>query len=878
MGFQETTSPTEARQPASTGDYVMAEAAENLRKSSTGERAPEQSWSKMGAEIGGTFAAGIAGTAFWALAGRAGLGVPGKIIGTALLSGGARTGVQTGIEHAFVDDKDRSTTKDMFLWGMVDGFAGVAGAAAEARMASWYTKKLGMSYLGSGVSQDLAFNAGRKAVENSLAAKLKLNAARGVTGGAVGGFVWGVPHELHENKDQLHTAQGWGEVGKGLVLDTTLGGVSGGIFSSAFTAAANYRDVAGYVGAALRGDRGQTKVRLLHFNDMHSSLLGDESTLSQLAHRAKELRTDASKNGRSSLLFDAGDNFSGTPEAGLSDVGYLETKAIQKMGADGFVPGNHVADAGNAEVDIHGWYRAITRIRSELNRDIPGVAANIEVPAYPGFAGPNGQIYKPYRVVEIAGANGQTERVGVVGLVTKELIDGAKTGDIKYLDPEQEAKRWISHLNKPASEGGEGINKVIVLSHLGRNEDVQLAKNVQGISYIVSAHSHDAEPVILWGRNAATGWDVPILQAGSQAKWLAQTDLSFKPNGAADKYRTFGRLHRIDSSVPHDPEIRDFLHQHLRPMLDLENQKLNATVAGAFHMDGVRGSFGRQTELGYLIARGIREEVNNRLPQLNATRMEQGLEPIKPLHIMLKHTGEIREELPAGQPSIRTVARMFLNTGSVERETRELAAAQLTGDELLRVLNFGVQDFPTPVHLQNNGDRGWPKISRMIREVFGAAADDPHHDYPGNFLQTDGLKYDIDLGMPPGQRVKSIEVLNPTTGEYMPIVPDQKYHVLTYNHPIEKWNKNGVFGPELQAGGEQAIRNHVNAQSIPLSQVDLMKDFLERQQMINPIQFWSENIRNYTPPRWRPFVRPTFGTMSGVAANEEAASGKKQTN
>lgn len=856
----------ELHDKANSGDVVMNEAAENLRQNLTNQSSQSHPWAKVGIEFGGTLGAGVAGTAFWALASRSELGLPIRLLGTALISGTTRAGIQTGLENAFLDEKERTSTKEQFLWGIADGFAGVAGAAAESKIGAWYTKRLGTSYLGAGISEELAATAGRKAVENSLASKFRLNAVRGIAGGAAGGFTWGVPHSLHDHWNQLGTTEGWKGVYKELAVDTAFGGVTGGVFSTTLTALTNARDLAGYAGAKLRGDEGLTKVRLMHYNDMHSSLLGDESTLSQLSTKAKELRADASKKGMSALLFDAGDNFSGTPEAGLSDVGYVETRGGLKAGVDAFVPGNHVADAGNAEVDVQGWVRMIKGLRNEMGGDVPAVAANIEIPSHPNFSGPNGQIYKPYRVLEVAGPNGTTERVGVVGLVTKELADAAKTGDITYLDAESSARRWIEHLNKPVSEGGEGINKVIVLSHLGRNEDLSLARNVKGISYIVSAHSHDAEPVIVWGRNGQTGWDVPVLQAGSQAKWLGQTDLVFKPTGAADKYRTFGQLHRIDESIPHDPVVRDFLHRELAPMLDLENQKINAMVTDAFHMDGVRGAYGRQTPLGYLVSKGILDGVNRRLPEVNAVRLQQGLEPLEPVNIMLKHTGEIREALPAGTPSQRVVARMFLNTGSVERETRELAMASLTGDELERVLNFGISDFPKPVHLQVE-DRGWPRIARMIRETFGSYPDEAYHDYPGNFLQTEGLRYKIDLSKPVGQRISGIEVWDAATNQFVPVDPGKSYRVLTYNHPIEKWNKNGVFGPEMQAAGEQAIRQHVDAVPIQLSQVDLMADYLSRQQVLNPADYISDHITNITPPRWNGTVRPRGATIAGTASD-----------
>lgn len=850
--------------PQNRGDAVMAEAAMNLRQDLTHGSAGH-SWEKTGAELTGTMAAGIAGSAVWAIAGRTELGIPLRVISTILASGGARVGVQGGIEHFFVPEKEKSSARELFGWGVVDGAAAVAGSAAEARMANWYTKRLGMGYLGAGISESLAETAGKKAIENSLEAKFKFSVVRGITGGATGGFVWGVPHELYNARTGLDTTAGWQHVADSLVKDTMLGGITGGAFAGTITAATNARDVAGYTLAKLTGDAGQTKMQLLHFNDMHSSLLGTESTLPQLSTKVNDLRADAARKGISSKLFDAGDNFSGTPEAGLSRAGYVETRAINDMGADGFVPGNHVADAGNADVDVTGWYEGIMRIRHELGRDIPGVAANIEVPKYPGFTGPNGTIYRPYRIMEVAGANGQTERVGLVGLVTKELEDAAKDGQIKYLDAETEANRWISHLNKPVSEGGEGINKVIVLSHLGRNEDLALARNVKGISYIVSAHSHDAEPVMLWGKNHQTGWDVPIMQAGSQAKWLAESQLSFKPSGAADKYRTFGQLHRISEDIPHDPKVQSFLEQHLGPMLDLENQKLDASVARPFHIDGARGSAGGQTPLGFLISKAVKDGVNEHLPELNAARAAQGLEPLEPVTIMLKHTGEIREELPAGAPSYRTVAKMFLNTGSVERETRELAIAKLTGSELEKVLNFGVEDFPSPM---NTGERGWAKVSGALKQMFQGEPPAQLHDYPGNFLQTDGLKYSIDLSKSPGQRVSNIEILDGATNQYRPVDPNESYRVLTFNHPIEKWNKNGVFGPELQSAGEAGIRAHVDAQSVPLSQVDLTIDYMNKAHILDPSAFNSDNITNLTPPSWRPTVRPTVGTIGGITVDE----------
>lgn len=854
---------------AAPGDLMSKAATDNFRAELLGQVEESSSWNKHGVEFGSSLVSGIGGTAYWAIAGRCGGGFAGKIVGTALTSGLLRLGVESQLEDIFLDSKEHTTKKEKFLWGVVDGFAGVVGTAAEARASQSYARKLGTDYLGVGISEGLAATAGRKAVENSLEAKFRMNAVRGVTGGAAGGLAWSLPHELYNHGSELDTIEGRSNLTRSVLLGTILGGVAGTVMSTSITALTNARDLSGYAAASLRGDAGLTKVRLLHFNDLHSSLLGDEATLSQLVTKTDQLRLDAKNRGLTALVFDAGDNFSGTPEAGLSEVGYIETRAINEhMQVDAFVPGNHVADRGNAEVDVAGWVGVIDRIGGELKRELPAVAANIEAVDFPGFSGPEGVLYRPYRVLEVKGPNGASERIGVVGLVTEELVLAANRGDLKYIDAQGAANRWIAHLNKPVSEGGEGINKVILLSHLGRNEDLKLAQNVKGVSYVISAHSHDAEPVIVWGKNAATGWDVPVMQAGSQAKWLAQADLTFRADGAADKYRTFGRLHPIDRTIEHHPGTRQFLLDKLGPVAELENVKLDAVVGATFNMDGIRGSEGRQTELGTLICKAMLDGVNRRLPAMNVARAEQGLKPLEQIPIILKLTGEVREALPAGVPSQRQIAKMFLNTGSVERETREMVSVAVTGQELERILNFGLADFPKPIHLKAT-DSGWPKVTRVLREVFGDYPDEPFHDYRGYFLQTDGLKYRMDLSKPVGARVDGIKVIDPSTGNFVPAESGQTYRVLTYNYPLEQWNKNGIFGAKLQAASEQAARQHVQAEPIRLSQVTLMSEWLERQGTVSPALYLSDNITNITPGRWQPMVRPR--PLSVIGAFEAAA-------
>ena len=75
------------------------------------------------------------------------------------------------------------------------------------------------------------------------------------------------------------------------------------------------------------------------------------------------------------------------------------------------------------------------------------------------------------------------EQVGPIGLTTEDTANIASPGDVTFENAVQKAKDTVAILK-------EGINKIVVLSHLGYDVDVNLAKEVEGIDIIVGGHSH----------------------------------------------------------------------------------------------------------------------------------------------------------------------------------------------------------------------------------------------------------------------------------------------------------------------------------------------------------------------------------------------------
>src|SRR5690606_17026625 len=107
---------------------------------------------------------------------------------------------------------------------------------------------------------------------------------------------------------------------------------------------------------------------------------------------------------------------------------------------------------------------------------------------------------------------------------------------------------------------GEGIDKVLLLSHVGFPRDQEIAAQVEGIAAIIGAHSHtllsnteeDAPSYATLVENPA-GRAVPIVQAGAYSKHLGDLTLIFDQDGYVAEATGDTRI--LDASIEPDPEI-----------------------------------------------------------------------------------------------------------------------------------------------------------------------------------------------------------------------------------------------------------------------------------------------------------------------------------
>jgi 5'-nucleotidase len=492
---------------------------------------------------------------------------------------------------------------------------------------------------------------------------------------------------------------------------------------------------------------------LLHVNDFHSYL---DPTSEKLAPEGKPTyvrlggwaRLQTAVNGvraetANVILLHAGDAVQG----GLYYMKYggrPEMEFLDRLGFDAFTPGNHEFDRGASYLaEILGYTR------------VPTVCANLDGSRVPALAAR----IKPYEIVERGG-----ERVGIVGLITPDTEFISSPGKVRFADTVHMATLIVRELQ------ARGVNKIVLLTHVGFEQDKRLAAEVPGVDVVVGGHSHTllgnagieamglrpaaAYPTVVKG---ADGSDVYVVTAWKWGRVLGRLDLTFdeaghviraegdpllvlgdgfkRKNDAGLKVEVQGAERKAllafiqadpeAAVVPADPAARKFLGPFSEGVEAMRNEVIGEAVLPLPHIrvPGVTDS-GEPLPTGSLIAPLV---CRSMLARLRGTG--------EPADIALLNAGGVRESVDQGDITMGTAYTLlpFNNT---------LVLLGLTGEQIRRTLETGV-------------DRG-----------------------QGAFLYAGGLRYTADMRRPEGGRVLCVDTLD-AAGDWTPLDPDRTYRVVT---------------------------------------------------------------------------------------------------
>ena len=210
-------------------------------------------------------------------------------------------------------------------------------------------------------------------------------------------------------------------------------------------------------------------------------------------------------------------------------------------------------------------------------------------------------------------------KYGIIGLVPPDLHVHVKLQEhLPDLNIEQDFNASIPEVQKQVDEfEKQGINKIIILSHAGYRQDLELAKSVRGVDIILGAHTHTLLEDVKENKNlfySKTGEPIVITQAGRDGEHFGILNVEFSKDGIitkvqnnigdTDKYRRnmiarnifeniLGKPEKVGYIKSAQPYPKDFLggeNPHCDFIMDALKSELNTDVA-FMNSANIRGKF-----------------------------------------------------------------------------------------------------------------------------------------------------------------------------------------------------------------------------------------------------------------------------------------------
>ncbi|WP_170782746.1 bifunctional metallophosphatase/5'-nucleotidase [Ruegeria lacuscaerulensis] len=468
------------------------------------------------------------------------------------------------------------------------------------------------------------------------------------------------------------------------------------------------------------------KLTILHTNDFHarfepinkydSGCSAEDNAEGECFGGSARLVTavnDARGRAENSILVDGGDQFQGSLFYTYYK-GKVAAEFMNKLSYDAMTVGNHEFDDG-PEV-LRGFIDSV---------DFPVLMSNADVKDEELLT----DKIKKSTVIEVGG-----EKIGLIGLTPEDTHDLASPGpNITFSDPVPAVQAEVDRLT------GEGVNKIIVLSHSGFGVDQRVASETTGVDVIVGGHSNTylsnvsdkaagPYPTVVNG--------VQIVQAYAYGKFLGELNVTFDDDG--NVVEAAGEPLIMDNTVTEDQSALDRIAELAVPLDEIRN-KVVASAADAIEGDRAVCRV-QECQMGNLVADAMLARV-----------ADQGVQ------IAIANSGGLRASIDPGDVTMGEVLTVlpFQNT---------LSTFQISGQGVIDALENGVS---------------------QVEEV------------KGRFPQVAGLTFTWDPAVAPNEgRISDVMVAK--DGGFVPIDPAATYLVVTNNYV-----RNGGDGYDMFEGDDK---------------------------------------------------------------------------
>ncbi|QIZ10547.1 bifunctional 2',3'-cyclic-nucleotide 2'-phosphodiesterase/3'-nucleotidase [Priestia megaterium] len=553
-------------------------------------------------------------------------------------------------------------------------------------------------------------------------------------------------------------------------------------------------------------------LRILETTDLHSNVLPYDYFkdapvtnygLAKTATLIQQARTEVDN----SMLFDAGDTIQGNPLASyvakVNKLGPNDThpiyKAMNYLKYDAGIVGNHEFNYG---LDY------LKDVQEEVQ--FPIVNANIYKDDHNSNPDDDLNYFTPYEIInktiKDSSGNESTIKVGVIGFAPPQIMQWDKdnlTGHVITKDIVSQAKKFIPQMK------AEGADVIVAIAHSGCDiaaEGQEAAENavydltkVPGIDAMLFGHAHvnfpgdasfngktgidntngkinDVQAVEagFWGNNLGV-LDLALVK-GANGKWTVDKTNSKSVNRAVKSDTASDATIVSDTQAIHDQTLA-----YVRGIIGTTEIPMHSFFTRV--MDDASTQIVNNAQMDY-VKKAIANTEYKDYPVLSAAAPFKG------------GRGGVADytNIAKGDVTIKSAADLYLFDNT-------LKAVEVTGDQVKRWIEESAKQFNT---IDPNKAGNQDLLDYDFR--------------PYNYDVIDGVKYEIDVTKPKGERVVNLRMLDGT-----PVQMDQKFIVATNNY---------------RAGGSGGLAELKNAKVVvdsPFENRQILMDYISAKGTINPV-------------------------------------------
>lgn len=507
-------------------------------------------------------------------------------------------------------------------------------------------------------------------------------------------------------------------------------------------------------------------ISFFHLNDIHSHIPQEKMKLKfdglkvkavvggmpRVITKLKQLKAKKPN----SLILNAGDTFQGTMYFTLFN-GKADTSLLNLVSWDAIELGNHEFDKGD---DF------LAKYIDDLNPSIPILGANV-VPK-------KGNIlknkWKPYIIKNINGS-----KVGIIGIdvVEKTIKSSNPSDEITFLNEEKTAQKYINELKS------KGIEKIILLTHVGFKSDIKLAQNLKGVDVIVGGDSHtllgDFSAVGLKSVNpkypiiktSSEGKKVCIVQAWNYAYVVGDLDVTFDKNGDVVSCKGTPTLLLGDEFV-YETTKKDGTKAKIKAS-GKELEKIKNIIKKYDFLEQVK----RDEQALKTLEKYKKQLSDKEKKVIGKAKSFLG-------HVRIPGTKYNGIELKNGSDIAPIVAKSFYDL------SKEADICIQNGGGVRISINKGditiglaYELLPFSNTLYNIKMKG-SEIKQVLEDALSSIYDDGGST--GAFPYAYALKYDIDISKGKNKRISNLEVKSRKTGKWSGLDADKMYVVVTNSY------------------------------------------------------------------------------------------------